>query len=68
MLEWVPTRFPRWKVNDIDGVKATGNREWVHLRLSNTEPVMRIIAEADTESRARELADIGRSFVEAVKP
>ena len=45
-------------VNDIDGVKISfeKRKEWVHLRKSNTEPIIRIYAEAATEERANELA------------
>ena len=46
-------------VNDIDGVKISfeASKEWVHLRKSNTEPIIRIYAEASTEERANELAE-----------
>jgi phosphomannomutase len=43
-----------------DGVKWTGAEAWVHVRSSNTEPVVRIIAEARTADAAREL--IARVF------
>lgn len=45
-------------VNDIDGVKISfeADRKWVHLRRSNTEPIIRIYAEAPTEKAAEELA------------
>jgi len=38
-----------------DGLKWTGQQAWVHVRPSNTEPVVRIIAEASSEDAAREL-------------
>ena len=46
-------------INDIDGVKISfeEKKEWVHLRKSNTEPIIRIYAEAATEERANELAE-----------
>ncbi len=45
-------------INDIDGVKISfeSRREWVHLRKSNTEPIIRIYAEAATEGAAEKLA------------
>ncbi len=49
----------RWKVesvNTIDGVKIDFADGWVHLRKSNTEPIIRIYSEAATEERANELA------------
>lgn len=46
-------------VNDIDGVKISfeSDRKWVHLRSSNTEPIIRIYAEASTEAEAEALAN-----------
>lgn len=46
-------------VNTIDGVKISfeAEREWVHLRKSNTEPIIRIYSEAQTEARAVELGE-----------
>jgi phosphomannomutase len=43
-------------VNDIDGVKIDFPDSWVHLRKSNTEPIIRIYSEAQTMARADELA------------
>jgi phosphomannomutase len=40
-----------------DGVKLTWPDGWVHVRASNTQSILRVIAEADTPARARELAD-----------
>ncbi|MCQ2295403.1 MAG: phosphoglucosamine mutase [Bacteroidales bacterium] len=44
------------QVNTIDGVKIDFEDGWVHLRKSNTEPIIRIYSEAHTEDRANELA------------
>ncbi|HEV8538203.1 MAG TPA: phosphoglucosamine mutase, partial [Bacteroidota bacterium] len=44
-------------VDTHDGLKIDFSDSWVHLRKSNTEPVVRIIAEAPTAERARALAD-----------
>jgi phosphomannomutase len=43
-----------------DGFRLAGDGEWVHLRKSGTEPILRIIAEAATPGRARELVDAVR--------
>ncbi len=43
-------------VNNEDGIRLTFDTSWVHLRKSNTEPIVRIIAEAPTPQRAEELA------------
>lgn len=44
------------KVNDIDGVKIDFADSWVHLRKSNTEPIIRIYSEASTEDESESLA------------
>ena len=43
-----------------DGVKVTWADAWLHVRASNTESVLRVIAEADTAARARDVADWAR--------
>jgi phosphomannomutase len=43
-------------INDIDGVKIEFGKEWVHLRKSNTEPIIRIYAESHSEEKANDLA------------
>lgn len=45
-------------INDIDGVRISfeADRKWVHLRRSNTEPIIRVYAEAPTRKAAEELA------------
>ena len=61
--------FAGERINDIDGVKIDfeKTRSWVHLRRSNTEPIIRIYSEAPTEQQAQELAEqviaIARSII-----
>jgi phosphomannomutase len=45
------------EVTDVDGVKIEFDDGWVHIRKSNTEPVVRVYAEARTDERANEIAD-----------
>ena len=56
-LERVRERFRDEDVSTIDGVRIDFEDGWVHLRPSNTEPIVRLIAEADSDSRAWELID-----------
>jgi len=44
------------KVTDIDGVKIDFSDSWVHLRKSNTEPIIRIYSEAPSLREAEDLA------------
>lgn len=46
---------PEAQVNDIDGVKIDFPTKWVHLRKSNTEPIIRVYSEAQTMEEADEL-------------
>ena len=48
---------PGIEVTDIDGVKLDFEDRWVHLRKSNTEPIIRIYAEASTMEEAQNTAD-----------
>jgi phosphomannomutase len=50
LLVAMAKHFNSEKVTTIDGVKVDFNHGWVHLRKSNTEPIIRIYAEAKTES------------------
>ena len=60
-VEEVAKEFANLKPNISDGVRVDFERGWVHLRASNTEPIVRIIAEADSEQAGRELVERVRS-------
>ena len=45
------------RMTDIDGVKIDLDEGWVHMRKSNTEPIIRVYAEATTADSANQLAD-----------
>ena len=55
---------PDVQVNDIDGVKIDFPDKWVHLRKSNTEPIIRVYSEASTEEAANE---IGQKVMDVVR-
>ena len=57
ILKAVKNHFKDEEVNDIDGVKIDFADSWVHLRKSNTEPIIRIYSEASTMAEADSLAD-----------
>ena len=56
ILQNMKQRYASEKVNDIDGVKIDFADEWVHLRKSNTEPIIRIYSESKTKEGAEALA------------
>lgn len=55
ILKQVEEKFASEKVNTIDGVKIDFPEKWVHLRKSNTEPIIRIYSEAKSMEEADEL-------------
>ncbi|RAK64129.1 phosphoglucosamine mutase [Hymenobacter edaphi] len=56
VLAQMEKRYAKQPVNTIDGVKIEFDKEWVHLRKSNTEPIIRIYAESDSNATADHLA------------
>ncbi|UZR92937.1 phosphoglucosamine mutase [Chondrinema litorale] len=56
ILAEIQARYQNNEINTIDGVKIYFDKEWVQLRKSNTEPIIRIYAEADSPSKADNLA------------
>lgn len=57
VLAGMKERYKNQPVNAIDGVKIEFDKEWVHLRKSNTEPIIRIYAESESEATAEHLAN-----------
>lgn len=57
VLEGVKKKYAAQPVNTIDGVKIEFNKEWVHLRKSNTEPIIRIYSESESITTADNLAE-----------
>ena len=55
VLEAIKTEYAAEQLTDIDGVKIDFADSWVHLRKSNTEPIIRVIAEASTAEAAQAL-------------
>ena len=57
ILKAAKEHFKNEEINDIDGVKIDFEDCWVHLRKSNTEPIIRIYSEASTIEKAGRLAE-----------
>ena len=64
VLVEIKSRYANEQVNDIDGVKIDFAQSWVHLRKSNTEPIIRIYTEAKSMAEADELA---QKFIAEIK-
>ena len=57
ILGIMATKYVNEEVNTIDGVKIDFESQWVHLRKSNTEPIIRIYTESNSQLNADELAE-----------
>jgi len=57
LIEKVKAKYEKQPLNTIDGLKIEFENEWVHLRKSNTEPIIRIYAESRSETTANNLAE-----------
>lgn len=57
VLRTVTKKYASAKINTVDGVKIDFEDGWVHLRKSNTEPIIRVYSEALSQERAAELAN-----------
>lgn len=64
ILDKVKDMYSNEQVNDIDGVKIDFADKWVHLRKSNTEPIIRVYSEAATMQEADEL---GKKLMQVVR-
>ena len=67
ILQALKEKFKNEKITDIDGVKIDFPDKWVHLRKSNTEPIIRIYSEAHTQEKAeaigKEIIDVIHSMI-----
>ena len=66
ILATIKQRYSGERINDIDGVKIDFAENWVHLRKSNTEPIIRIYTEAKTMAEADTLAKRFISEIEQI--
>ena len=64
VLKIIKESYKQYEVNDIDGVKIDFPTGWVHLRKSNTEPIIRIYSEAKTKDQADGFAN---AIIEEIK-
>lgn len=67
LLDAVKEEFKSEKVTDIDGVKIDFADKWVHLRKSNTEPIIRVYSEAHTLEEAEKIGKEVMEIIEKLK-
>ena len=56
VFEKIRAKYKKHPINTEDGLRIEFDGDWVHLRTSNTEPIIRIYAESDFESKAQHIA------------
>jgi phosphomannomutase len=56
VFELLKKKYKSQPLNTEDGLRIEFDNDWVHLRSSNTEPIIRIIAESNFETTARNIA------------
>lgn len=66
ILTAMKEKYSDCEITDIDGVKIDFPKSWVHLRKSNTEPIIRIYSEAATMEEAEKLADDIKSVINSL--
>ncbi len=62
-VEALAAHYADQHVDQQDGIRIDSDRGWVHVRASNTEPIMRLIAEASSEAEAHALLDESRRVI-----
>ncbi|MFP4064441.1 MAG: phosphoglucosamine mutase [Bacteroidales bacterium] len=68
IIEKLGEKYSRQPIDRVDGLKIWFDREWIHLRLSNTEPVIRLYAESDSPVKVDHIAEkVKRDISEILK-
>ena len=57
ILVELENKYSKNPINNVDGLKIEFDKEWVHLRKSNTEPIIRIYSESESQATAEHLAN-----------
>jgi phosphomannomutase len=67
IIQKLTENFKSEKTNTEDGLRIDFNDHWVHFRKSNTEPIIRIIVEAETEQKASEFSESYLKIITSIK-
>ena len=57
IMQKVPDLFKGYKIDTTDGYKILGDKFWIHIRKSGTEPIIRVYTESESEEYSRKLCD-----------
>ena len=53
----VKEKYKQYPINAEDGIRIDFEKDWIHLRRSNTEPIIRIYSESQSQTTAQNLAE-----------
>ncbi len=57
IMQKVPEIFQKYKLDNTDGIKVLGDKFWIHIRKSGTEPIIRVYVESETSEKSRNLCE-----------
>jgi len=57
IMQKVPEIFHEYKLDKTDGIKVLGDKFWIHIRKSGTEPIIRVYVESETSEKSRKLCE-----------
>lgn len=66
LMDLIAARFPRDQISRVDGVRILLPEGWVHIRPSNTEPILRVYAEAGTREEVERITNEFRTILDKV--
>ena len=64
ILSQIKEKFTDAEIDERDGLKLTWQKKWIHIRKSNTEPIMRIYAEAESSDEISSNINIIKNIIE----
>jgi len=68
LMSIAPSLFESYRLDTRDGLKAIGNKHFIHIRQSGTEPIIRIYVESDTPEKSRKICAEVKKMLGAINP
>jgi len=66
VLSEINKQYNSYSITTIDGIRVDMDKEWFHIRKSNTEPIVRVIAESSSKERSIFLVDEVKAIINAL--
>jgi phosphomannomutase len=64
VMQNIPSFFEDYQLDTQDGIKAIGNKHFIHIRKSGTEPIIRIYVESESIEKSRALCEEAKKIIE----